>query len=363
MSVRNERRRRLLADEALAADAEASEPTLRLAGAKAAETLGDSAYAVTVGNELARRLIDLVPQSGLTVSLLLVAGGSIVALLSALDVWSSALTPGEAGNQSDVLQLAGPQGVGRWFTSLLAAACAPLAWVIYRLRRHRVDDYHGRYRVWLWMALAALGMSLFEGTGLGGLARFACQSLSARGGLDAAVVWPAAVATLAIALNLRLLVEIRRCRPALTTWTLAGLSLAGMVVVEHGWAEPLGVTIPAVTAGILWLVAHVLLAATLVLYARDVRIQIEGPPKSKSKRKRSVKPAKPADDDAAAPQAKPRPALQIRTDLDPIEPAAAATKSASATTRGAHPAASQETQPRLSRAERRRAQRETRMAG
>ena len=39
-----------------------------------------------------------------------------------------------------------------WFSSLTLLAASVAALLVYTVRRHRTDDYQGRYRVWLWAA-------------------------------------------------------------------------------------------------------------------------------------------------------------------------------------------------------------------
>src|SRR4029077_11965570 len=47
-----------------------------------------------------------------------------------------------------------------WFSSLVFTLAAGAGVVIYSIRRHRMDDYRGSYRLWLWCAAAWLVMSI-----------------------------------------------------------------------------------------------------------------------------------------------------------------------------------------------------------
>ena len=49
-----------------------------------------------------------------------------------------------------------------WFSSMTLAMAAMVAVLVYTVRRHRKDDYQGRYRVWLWAAACFMLMSLDE---------------------------------------------------------------------------------------------------------------------------------------------------------------------------------------------------------
>ena len=46
----------------------------------------------------------------------------------------------------------GQRQPGCWFSSLTLLAASVAALLVYTVRRHRTDDYQGRYRVWLWAA-------------------------------------------------------------------------------------------------------------------------------------------------------------------------------------------------------------------
>ena len=49
--------------------------------------------------------------------------------------------------------LGGKGSLAAWFSSLMLLAASLVAVLVYTVRRHRMDDYRGRYRVWLWAAL------------------------------------------------------------------------------------------------------------------------------------------------------------------------------------------------------------------
>ena len=61
------------------------------------------------------------------------------------------------GGRLAMFDLPAAGSLGTWFSSLLLLAATMVALVVYGIRRHKTDDYHGRYRIWLW---AALGMLL-----------------------------------------------------------------------------------------------------------------------------------------------------------------------------------------------------------
>ena len=53
-----------------------------------------------------------------------------------------------------------------WFSSLLLLAAAVGAILVYTVRRHRADDYRGRYRVWFWAACCLFLMATDQAASL-----------------------------------------------------------------------------------------------------------------------------------------------------------------------------------------------------
>lgn len=349
MSARHERRRRLLTEEALDA-AEAGDVGVRLSGA-ADEP--QAAYASGAKRECQRPLVDLLPHRRATITL--IVGGLLLAigLLTALDAWSSRLGEFAGGVELPALRIDRPESCARWLATTLLFGSVPLAWLVYALRRHRVDDYSGRYRVWLSVGLACLLGSLLEGSELGQALHAVLLKVCQPSGLDAAIVGPALVALLLAAGGLRLLIEIRQCSIAVALWTSGATAMLVSVALGAEWI-PTAISTPAALARAAWLVAYVFLVGLMLVYSRFVRLQISGGAAlPKPKRKVRVKASsndKPSDE----PIEKPRPALQLRTDLDPVQPAAS--RSSDTIKVNDHARSG------LSRAERRKMRRE-RMAG
>ena len=105
-------------------------------------------------------LLDLVPRRLIAFVLVFLALSLLIAGLEALYAWMPALA-GDLGHAAAgqrtvtfaALDLAGKGSLAAWFSSLLLLAASLVAVLVYTVRRHRMDDYPGRYRVWLWAAL------------------------------------------------------------------------------------------------------------------------------------------------------------------------------------------------------------------
>lgn len=378
MPFHHERRRRFLADESLdAASGTTDDLPIRLAAEPAGRTdAGAAAYAAAARFDRERRVLDLVPARPLMVALLLVIGLFHVGLAVLLHVGAGSLTTVLDPEEVAALRLDTARNFSHWLSSMLLGFCSLVAVLIYRLRRHRVDDYYGRYRVWLWTALGCLLASLAETTDVAPLARGLCRKIAEFGSLSAAVVWPATWAVVLITAGIRLSVEVRRCKTAIALLVFSVGCFLLAAAVEQGWPAALADEGRPLLHRGSWLVGYVCVLATFLVYARHVLLELDGrvaPAAAKRKRLKSkptaeAAPAKPLTEPAA------KPALHLRTDLDPVEsrsaaagsvrPSANPSASKSATSQSTSPLARNDANDRgLSRAERRRLRRESRMAG
>lgn len=264
----------------------------------------------------------LVPLRGgmiaLTVAGLLFSVGGLVALPLVADRLENSL--GQAA--ADSLRIGGPAALSAWFASTLLGAMAALAMFIFSLRRHRIDDYHGRYRMWILIALACMVGNLCESSSLPVIAHSLCTAACGACGLRVEIAWPAAIATMVAGLLVRLGIEIRRCGPAMTSLTLASIALLAATAANFGWPVAHSpASLPIWLHGT-WLLGYVLLFATLLLYGRRVQVEVAGAAALPVRVKRTKPESRSADAEAepsAAGERSPRkPALKLRSDLDPV---------------------------------------------
>ncbi|HEX3727084.1 MAG TPA: hypothetical protein VHV08_12605, partial [Pirellulales bacterium] len=91
---------------------------------------------------------DLFPTRYLTIALVAIAGLASVAVIALMHHWSGSLAAMLSAEEVAALDLRAPHNISHWFSAILLAAASLVAMFIYSLRKHRLDDYHGRYRVW-----------------------------------------------------------------------------------------------------------------------------------------------------------------------------------------------------------------------
>lgn len=363
MSLRHERRRRLLADESLDDDSpDASESQLKLAGAESEG--GQAAYTAKARADCQRRVLDLFPTRRLTVALTLLAACMAVGAVCLLHVAAGWLSAYWDAADLTALSLDAPGNVSHWLASVLWSLCAMMAVLIYTLRRHRVDDYHGRYRVWLWTAMGCILVSLFESADMGKLTRAAGRGMVEYFSLAEPLIWAGILALVFMSAGARLAIEMRRCRPAIFALVAAGCCFVITALVHDPRLVEISQTnLPLASRGS-WLAGYVLVQAAFLLYARHVIAEIESRAVLAPAKPRRIKARSNAKNSSTT--AASRPDLHVRTDLDPVEksPAASAAIPIRPTASQRETTSDSQSAGRgLSRADRRRLRRDARMAG
>ena len=131
--------------------------------------------------------------------------------------------------QVPAVDLAAPGNVAEWFSSVLLLAAAGLGILTSLIRRHRVDDYRGRYRMWYWVVPLLFVASLNQVSDLSTSLRTAVLVLAGIPGYpDAALIWTASLTLVAAVVGIRLAIEMRACRLAVVSLAVA---LASYVAV------------------------------------------------------------------------------------------------------------------------------------
>jgi hypothetical protein len=163
-NIRDSRRRRLLI--------EVSKTTGQPKGRKKNETRGPSSgrasprYPPDLVLVRQPRLSDLLPARDIFVFMLGVLGLLAIGGILALEL---AVETEFAERSKPDLWAFDPEAktsLGGWFSSVLLVLGAALSFAIYTLRKHRRDDFRGTYRIWVWVAIACVFLSIHEATGL-----------------------------------------------------------------------------------------------------------------------------------------------------------------------------------------------------
>jgi len=280
----NQRRRRVLKEDAGGDAPAGSEPAAepaprrrRRSSALASRTYTDAAL---VENQ--PRITDLIPQRLWTLAVTVLSALAAVALVLALYAHSdwgarwlgeqnlAALHPMTRGSLSS------------WLSSALLGLAAIGSVAVFSIRRHRIDDYKGRYRVWLGMSAVCLLASIDATTALHRVPQQALQVVATRYAAGTSLGeypgfwWIAFNLAAVVAIAARLSVEVRRSAGAAGWVVVAAASYlaAGAVELEFFTTPSPFVDVLMQAAAKLFADAALLFAVTA--YARYVYLDSQG---------------------------------------------------------------------------------------
>lgn len=233
---RDDRRRRILGDSlwgtTLSQSKSRSAKKGRRAGRKSAN-YGDAEFL-----DEQFRLTDLVPLRLIPWAALLILGSLAIGAIEGLYFWAPRLREQLPEASLSALSLEGPGNLATWFSSMVLAMTGLMSVQVFLVRRFRVDDYHGHYRIWLW---AAMGWLLASVDSVAGLRESLREVAVATTGIspvgDGSVWWLLGYGLLIGGVGMRLLFDMRRSWLALVMLTLAGLSYGVVLAMRYKWLE------------------------------------------------------------------------------------------------------------------------------
>ena len=295
----DDRRRRVLGDDTGAGAAAAT-----AAGKPSSRRAASRNYPVEALREHQPRLIDYVPQRLTTLLALFLVGIATIAGLEAayatraLDVSEAHLPAFDLGEEGSL---------SNWFTSVTLALAGVVALVVYSLRRHRLDDYHGRYRIWLWAALCWMWLSIDEAACVHESFQAVLAALAGQSAPETELVWTGVYALVIGGVTLRLLFEMRSCRSSTLAIVLAAATFVGGIVAHLGWLPAAANDYRVLIEEGCEMAGSLLLLFSMCLHARFVVLDAQG-----------MVAARPAKAAAAAPATTTRRGLWGRkTKIDP----------------------------------------------
>lgn len=273
ISPRDERRRRALVEERLAS---APAPTATAPAARA-KVAPSTRYTPAARAEHQPRVSELLPLRAWTVLVWFLVGLSVVVAHATL--YTCYLRWHHPALRVDLsaFDLEGPRNLTRWTASCLLLAASLLAVHILRLRRHRIDDYRARYRLWYYVAVLLVLGSMDTVAGLHRVVYSVADAVARQ--FARPVPWSllAWLLVLVVAgLTVRLLFEVRASRGATASIAGAGLAYLASAAACNGWWTALPSHLLTLTAGLTLLLGHYLLVMSLVVYSRYVHLDAQG---------------------------------------------------------------------------------------
>ena len=196
-----------------------------------------------------------------------------------------------------------------WAAQMLLVAAALVAWAVRGMRRHRRDDYNGRFRAWGWMAAALFMMTLAGQVPLGGLvAAFVADATGIGFGPSGLGWWVALTAITVMAISLWAVLPLHE-RLGTALWLGAATIFWG-ISAGCTWALAAGHCSDqlAIASQAAWAFAAATVLIAMLAAARSVIREIRGeaaaPAARRAKKPTPGKPALPddsaADDEASA---------------------------------------------------------------
>jgi len=277
-----DRRRRLLADEYAASGMASAGPLVNPLQYRSQH------YGNALFLEEQMRLTDLLPQRLSVIAAIWLGGLAVIAALLAAYAKTAQLAPHWPVAPLDLSQSSSLPG---WFSAMLLTAATLVALLVYCVRRHRLDDYQGRYRVWLWAAGCLLLVSVDQ---TAGFHRAVQTLLTAAAGTpllgDGQIWWILPYGFLLSAVGVRLLIDVWESR--LATAALAAAVVCYAVALA---ARLQAIQLPeqiqqALTLHGAQLVGNLMVLTTMLLYGRHAMLDATG-----------QLPARAAESDSALP--------------------------------------------------------------
>lgn len=266
-----DRRRRVLKEEVLAASATHS-------ASQDDDALNDAPrYSDAAGVEHHPQITDFVPRRYRTIATFVLVGTIVTGALSALQVFVVPLAEAKGLKNAGSLGVAGAGGLASWFSAVLLIVASITCLITYSIRRHRIDDFRGRYRVWRGATLACLMMSAISVTGLHHTIAAGLTQLTGWSALHDGAIWWFVLPGLPMSwVGIRALLDVRECRLATTLLAAAAISYAASAVTYLGLAPIASDAIRSTIVGAAILMGHWFLLAGAVSYARFVILDAQG---------------------------------------------------------------------------------------
>ena len=231
-----DRRRRVLLD---ASTAEQSEGTRKNNSVSQTGELGGkkgAGYSQDVRQACGTRLVQLIPVRRRSFIALIVASIAITASLLTAHylVYVNGWLPWYGHPLAVALDATHPQSIAAWLGSHLWLLCLGATILTFQLRRHKLDDYNGEYRLWFWLVFTCVIASIDSTTHITELFGHSLDRWSrANIGWSGQAVVLATLATLVGMLGLRLCTELKTVPTSLICWLIGLASWAGSATLAQ----------------------------------------------------------------------------------------------------------------------------------
>ncbi len=224
------RRRRSIVSEPTVANNEATE--ISATAEKKKSKRDASLYAFGANRSSQLKTTDFIPKRVFAVSVFVMVLVVIVGALNVLSIYASSWKPLIGNDGVAALALSGTGTLAAWFNSVFLLLASLACLQLFRLRKHRRDDYHGSYRMWMLMSTACLIGSLEAGTHISKILWPLAQSLTGISFQPSSWLPIAISASFLTLLFARTAFEVRKSRASLALTALACLAMIAVSVIQ-----------------------------------------------------------------------------------------------------------------------------------
>lgn len=171
-----------------------------------------------------------------------------------------------------------PNSIASWFSSHIWLLCLGATILTFQLRRHKLDDYAGEYRLWFWLVVTCLAASIDATTHLSELFGLALDHWAQLNiGWSGPAVVKTIVAVLIGMLGLRLCTELKAVPVSLIFWLVGLVAWAGSAALgqEELRLDDISVQLRFWLRAALWLGGLTAVWLAALSYLRHVYIEAQ----------------------------------------------------------------------------------------
>jgi hypothetical protein len=283
--ARTDRRRRLLRDTA---ETETGDNTPQRRNASRTTEVEEfdgtvpkrkAGYSQDVRKACSQRLVQLIPvrrrsfAAVILVSLLipglLLAAHYMIHVSGQLQWWRHPL--------AIALDVGHPRSIAAWLCSQLWLLCLGATVLTFQLRRHKLDDYNGEYRLWFWLVLTCLIASVDATTSITSLFALALDPWAqTRLGWSGPAVVDSTMAVLIGMLGLRMCGELKSVPSSLVCWLLGLVLWSGSAALARPeFLLEMSAPIRYWLTAALWISGLTMIWLAALTYLRNIYIEAQ----------------------------------------------------------------------------------------
>lgn len=204
------------------------------------------AYSHSVRQTCQHRLVQFIPVRKLSLTGAIAGSIAVPLILLTLHylVFVSGTLAWSRHPMSALLDAASPRSLAAWLASHLWLLCLAATVLTFRLRKHKLDDYEGEYRLWFWLVFTCVIGSIDSTTRLTELFGAALDRWSQlHVGWTGGAIVQATLATLIGMLGLRLCSELKTVPASLVLWLVGLVCWAGSAALSQSLLR-IDITVP-----------------------------------------------------------------------------------------------------------------------